>query len=180
MIWLWGIPNSYPDKRIGVYIKNSGTDRFEFLKGVTLDDKNIVPPRINFSCDERHLVDVIPSSGNLIIISEKVLNLLNDMCPNDIQPFKANIFVNDKQIEGYYLLNIINTIEVFDNEKCEFSKYMGAITSIKKIVYKTDNLSGHDIVRNAEFKPHVLVSDRLKSTFERKKIKGVEFRAEPV
>ncbi|HOJ78491.1 MAG TPA: hypothetical protein PLZ08_10480 [Bacillota bacterium] len=53
---------------------------------------------------------------------------------------------------------------------------MGAITAIKKIAYKTDSLSEHDIARNAEFKSHVLVSDRLKDIFEKEKIKGVEFR----
>ncbi len=176
MLWLWAIPNTYPNKRIGTIVKNSGTDRFEFLKGTIMDDSIVESPRINFKCDEKYLLDVLPSNGGLLIVSEKVLQILKKLCPEDIQEFKANVFAKEKFIDGYFLLNITNTVDVFDSEKCEFSKYMGAITAIKKIAYKTDSLSEHDIARNAEFKSHVLVSDRLKDIFEKEKIKGVEFR----
>jgi hypothetical protein len=176
MIWLWRNPKTLSQNRMGKYIQDSGTDRFEFRKCVILDPDSVLAPKVVFSCDEKYLLDVLPNSGALLIVSRKVLGILSDICPNDYQVFDANVFVGDKSIEGYSILNILNQVEVFDMEKCLIKKYMGTITSIEKIIYKTDNLFGHDIALNAEFTSHVLVSDRIKEAFEKNKIKRVEFR----
>lgn len=179
MIWIWRNPKTLSQNKMGEYIQDSGTDRFEFRKSIILDPNSVLVPKVVFSCNEKYLLDVLPNSGALLIVSKKALGILSDICPNDYQVFDANVFVGDKSIEGYSLLNILNKVEVFDMERCLIKKRMGAITSIEKIVYKTDNLFGHDIARNADFASHVLVSDRIKEAFEKDKIKGVEFREEP-
>jgi hypothetical protein len=33
MIWIWSIPDNYPNKRIGEYVEGFGTDRFVFREG---------------------------------------------------------------------------------------------------------------------------------------------------
>ena len=31
MIWIWHIPDEWPNKRIGKCVENTGTDRFAFM-----------------------------------------------------------------------------------------------------------------------------------------------------
>ncbi|WP_291581513.1 imm11 family protein [Clostridium sp. UBA6640] len=181
MIWIWSIPDEWPNKRIGIALKNTGTDRFEFLEGKILDENTTVCPNVVFDCEEKFLSDVLPNSGSLLIVSRRVLNIIENLCKCDYQVFEANIFVGKNKVNGYYLLNILNPIEILDKSKSVFvtMKNSNAIFKFRKIVYKEDDLINHSIARNADYVPHVLVSQELKEIFEKEKIKGVEFRIEP-
>lgn len=180
MIWMWNIPNTWPDKRIGTVNEETGTDRFEFLNGNVLDKNEIVSPDIVFECQEKFLYDVLPNSGSLLIISERLLNIMKNLCEDDFQVFKANVFVKNKKIDGYYLINIVNKIEVLDKQNSIYTTILDtdAILNLKKVVYKQDNLLNHHIVRNLDCLSNVLVSEKLKEIFDKEKIKGVEFRLE--
>ncbi|MCB2343288.1 imm11 family protein [Clostridium estertheticum] len=180
MIYKWEIPNIWPNKRIGMIIKGTGTDRFEFRKCELLSEDNTICPNIVFECREKFLFDVLPNSGLLLIVSKRVLDIMNNFCEGDFQQFKANIFVGEKEIEGYYLLNILNKIEILDKEKSIFTTILDtdAILNLKKAVYKYEDLLGRHIVRNADCLSHILVTEKLKEIFEKEKIKGVEFGLE--
>jgi hypothetical protein len=181
MIWLWRNPNTLAQTRMGEYIKDSGTDAYDLIDGIVIEPSKVDAPKVVFRCDEKYLTDVLPNSVSLLIVSEKVLAILKEMCPVDFQSFDANIYVKEKKIDGYYLLNVTNKVEIIDKTKSIFTlmKHSNTILRFEKIVYKVDELIDHDIVRNADYLPHVLVSDRLKEAFKRAKIKGVEFRQEP-
>ena len=177
MLWIWSVPEDFQNKRIGEYVIDSGTDRFIFREGRELTEQ-IVSPKIVFECLEKHLNDVLPNSGLLLIVSKKIVDILAKICPHDIQVFEANVYVGEKKIPDYYHLNIINAIEVLDKNKTEYTTIKGtdAILNLKKIVYKSDSLpNNHHIVRNLDYKSHVLVSDVLKEVFECNNIKGVQF-----
>lgn len=178
MIWLWRIPNNWPNKRIGTIIEGSGTDRFEFGKCNRLKGKNVICPQIIFECEEKYLYDVLPNDGRLIIVSQKVLDILDDFCNGDFEKFDANIYVKNKKINGYYLINILNKLDILDKEKSSFDTIgdSDVILGIENLVYKYDNLGENNIVRNKNYLLHVLVSDKLKKIFDNLKIKGVEFR----
>ncbi|GGO00195.1 imm11 family protein [Saccharibacillus kuerlensis] len=177
MLWIWSVPEKFPNKKMGEYVKGSGTDRFVFREGRELTEQ-VIPPKIVFECLEKHLNDVLPNSGLLLIVSKKVIEILEGICPQDIQVFKANVYVGEKRIPHYYLLNIVNAVEVVDKDKSEYTTIKGteAILNFKKIVYKFGVLpNNHHIVRNLDYKSHVLVSDDLRDVFERHSIKGVQF-----
>jgi len=70
LLRIWSVPEDFPNKRIGEYVKGSGTDRFIFREGRELTEQ-IVPPKIVFECLEKHLNDVLPNSGLLLIVSKK-------------------------------------------------------------------------------------------------------------
>lgn len=177
MIWIWHIPDEWPNKRIGKCVENTGTDRFAFMNASYLNPHEVVCPDVVFECQEKFLFEVLPNSGFLLITSDKVIDILNAICPNDFQTFEANIYANDKKIEGYKLINILNSVDIVDKEKSKFKTFKGTshIMSFDKIVYKHESLIAHDIVRNADYKSHILVSDRIKVAFENAKIKGVQF-----
>ncbi|MGG1674167.1 imm11 family protein [Neobacillus sp. NRS-1170] len=176
MFWIWAIPDKYPNKRIGEYIKGSSTDRFVFRQGKVISEA-VISPKIVFECSEKYLSDVLPNSGQLIVVSTKVLDILQDVCPQDIQVFDANVFVGEKKIPNYYLINIVNAVEVINKEASEFTTIKGtnAILGFEKIVYKVDGLGQFNLVRNADYHSHILVSDYIKKRFEKEKIKGVQF-----
>jgi hypothetical protein len=177
LLWIWSVPENFPNKRIGEYVKDSGTDRFIFREGRELTEQ-IVPPKIMFECSEKYLNDVLPNSGQLLIVSKKILDILEEICPQDIQVFEANVYIGEKKIPNYYLLNVVNAVDVLDKGKSEYSTIKGtdAILNFKKIVYKFEGLpNNHHIVRNLDYKSHVLVSDVLKEIFERNNIIGVQF-----
>ncbi|MCM3667232.1 hypothetical protein M3204_22810 [Mesobacillus subterraneus] len=176
MIWIWAIPNTYPNKRIGEYIQDSGTDRFVFRQGKVISE-DVIYPKIVFEYSEKYLSDVLPNNGQLIIVSKKVLEIMEDVCPQDIQVFDANVFVGEKRISNYYLINIVNAVEAINKEASEFTSIKGtdAILNFNKIVYKTDDLGKYNLVRNADYRSHILVSDYIKDRFEKENIKGVQF-----
>lgn len=177
MLWIWSVPENFPNKRIGEYVKGCGTDRFIFREGRKLTEQ-IVSPKIVFECSEEHLNDVLPNSGLLLIVSKKIVDILEQICPHDIQVFEANVYIGEKKIPNFYLLNIVNAVEILDKGKSEYTTIKGtdAILNFKKIVYKFDGLpNNHYIVRNLDYKSHVIVSDVLKEVFERNNIKGVQF-----
>nr|WP_154985931.1 DUF1629 domain-containing protein [Paenibacillus xylanexedens] len=177
MLWIWSVPENFPNKKIGEYIKGSGTDRFVFREGRELTEQ-IDPPKIAFECSEESLNDVLPNSGSLLIVSKKVIEILQRMCSKDIQIFEANVYIGEKKIPEYYLLNIISAVEVIDKTQSEYTTIKGtdAILNFKKIVYKFEILpNNYHLVRNLDYKSHVLVSDDLKEEFERNNIKGVQF-----
>ncbi len=178
MIWIWRVPEKWADKRIGNCVKNTGTDRFEFQKAIILNEENTTCPNIIFECEEKYLFDVLPNSGSLLVVSRKVLDILKCFCPEDFQVFEANVYAKDKKITGYYLLNLLVSLNVVDKENSAFKtmKNSNAILKFDKIVYNVENILDFDIIRNSDYLSHVLVSTRLKEAFEKEKIKGVEFR----
>ena len=181
MIWIWRTPNKWANKRIGTVVKNTGTDRFEFLKGKTLDEKTTVCPNVVFDCEEEFLSDVLPNNGALLIVSRRVLDIMNNLCKCDYQVFEANVFVGKNKVNGYYLLNILNLVEIINKAGSVFTtiKNSNTILKFEKLTYKEENLINHSIARNADYLQHVVVSEELKEIFEKESIKGVEFRIKP-
>lgn len=116
-------------------MNSSGTDRFIFREGRELTEQ-IVPPKIVFECLEKYLNDVLPNSGLLLIVSKKIVDILEGICPQDIQVFEANVYIGEKKIPNYFLLNIVNSVEVLDKSKSEYTTIKGtdAILNFKKIV----------------------------------------------
>ncbi|WP_088043313.1 imm11 family protein [Bacillus sp. EAC] len=176
MIWIWSIPDKYTNKSIGEYINGSGTDRFVFREGKVIKVK-VISPKIVFRCSEENLSDILPNSGQLIVVSNRVLEILREVCSQDIQVFDANVFIGEKRISNYYLINIVNTVQIVNKEASEYTAIKGRnpILYFKKIVYNTDDLGQFNLVRNADCPTHIFVSDYLKKRFEKEKIKGVQF-----
>ncbi|MCG1021467.1 imm11 family protein [Sutcliffiella horikoshii] len=177
VFWIWSVPEDYPNNRIGEYIEGSGTDRFLFREGKKLLKEEVVSPKIIFECDEKYLYDVLPNNGFLLIVSEKVIEILNENCPDDIQIFEASVYAKNGRVPNYFLLNVLNSIEVLDKVESKYTTIRGtdAILSLDKIVYKGNLEHHYHILRNKDYKSHVLVSDSIKTAFEKKRVKGVQF-----
>jgi hypothetical protein len=180
MIWIWRIPNKWSDNRIGRVLKNTGTDRFEFLKGKTLDENTTSCSKVVFDCEEEFFSDVLPNNGALLIVSRRVLDIMDNLCKYDYQVFEANVFVAKNKVNGYYLLNILNLVEILDKTRSVFTTInnSNSILKFEKLVYKEEDLINHSIARNADYLQHVVVSQELKEIFKKENIKGIEFRSE--
>jgi hypothetical protein len=182
MIWLWRNPRNITQKRLGQYVKDSGTDRFEFLEAKKLPIDGTVAPKVQFECDKKFATDILPNGSGLIIVSQKVLRVMQEICRDDFQHINANVFFKNEQLDDYFLINILSKVDILDKEMSSFTLIKGTteIMNIEKIVYSTNELNVCDIARNKDYLSHVLVSEKLKNVFEHERFQGAEFRLEPV
>ena len=179
MFWRWEQPNIVSQKQIGTCIKknNISTNILKFSKKVDLYEfkENI---DIIFECDSDKLLDVLPNSDLLLIVSQNLLNILIKYCSNDFDYTEVKIITKNKASDKkYFLLNILNEIHVIDKDKSLFKTLRGSnrILSFKKIVYNTDNIGNYHIARNADYHLHLLISNDLKNILIENNITGLSF-----
>lgn len=176
MIWHWRIPDYYPNKRIGNY-ETIKLDKFifqecKYINGLT------EKPIVKFNCKKEFLYDVLPNDKMLIIVSDKVKKLLMDHCEDNIQFIDVDIIVENEVLNNYFIVNILNQIDILDIKKSVFKNLLNtnAILSFRKIIYTKEDIMPFHIARNKDYHPHVLVSNELKEIFDKYKIKGVSFK----
>lgn len=139
-------------------------------------DKDIEPLkfiiRTNLSSDKLMARDFV--LGDILdVVSENVKDLLAKYFPSEVQFLTAKIVdKNNNEIEGFYVMNILNKIECLDMEKSIYDLYW------KKVVPSDGEMLGKlNIVRSAESKD-VVVSKYFKEVITKSKIKNVEFLKE--
>jgi hypothetical protein len=118
------VNNNYPENCVIEYIWLQGSNQFdlyEAMRGKKLADKNY---NIEFSTnampqDLDKLEFLWCLTGPAFVVHKRVVDKLNELCPNDIQVFPVTIknfdesapkFVN----KNYYLINILKLVDVFD------------------------------------------------------------------
>ena len=180
MIKLWSIPSGWPNKQIGEIEKKKGTHYINFSIGKMLNANEIVSPTFVFKCNKKNMYDVLPNSGLLPLVSERVISLLLPKFGDSFQFFPADVWNKGVNITGYYIINITKTLHIMDLKKSKYSTmkslgYPGKILEIERAVYKDDNLGIYGIVRNADYHQDILVDDKIIEIFKENKIKGVEF-----
>jgi len=184
MIYICMIPRNWANKRIGIVDDKMRTRYLEFQRGIKMDEDKIVSPVINFKCDKKYMYDVLPNNGGIPVVSKKVLELLLEKYADDFQYFKADIKNEGNDVSGYYILNVINKLNVIDMEKSKYSTYafMGLqdrVSNIEYIAYKWKDLGRYGLARNADYMRDVLVDDKVKELFIKNNIKGVDFYEQP-
>ncbi len=131
--------------------------------------------------------DVFPNNGTAPLVNKKVKNLLENLCPEDVQFFPVMIKNDNDKIDhfenhDYWLLNICSIYEDVNFEKSEF-KYgspgtciEGALLGYKKCVFNeiVDQKIPH-ISRLIHSQAHIIVSPELVKRFKKEKIKGAKF-----
>ena len=78
----------------------------------------------------------------------------------------------DESVDDYFLINIINLIDIIDREKSTRYKVSGVF---KDVVYQKKFDVGSFVARAIESEPEVLVSSELTSLIIAQKFKGMKF-----
>ena len=177
------------------------TNSYIFMSGQPLPNKDI--GNLEYSHDpknydliytyrysELHLrrFDCLPNTGQAPLVNQKILDILNKLCPNDIQAFPVTIvpespskhtFVN----HDYWLINITKLVEAIDLERSDVEffdhdpRIEDAIRTIKKLAFiDSDKFAKPLIGRINNKRSMEIVSSSLAEAFKEAKVTGVEFR----
>lgn len=176
MIYLWEIPDNYPENLIGRYRRETSPDRFLFKKGEVLPD-TIGNLEIEFDVCVKDLQmrDDLANSSMIPVVSSRLANALCELAPDDIQLFDVSISASDGNLEGYKLLNIVHKVDALDREQSEYSLIPGTdkILSFSKLTFKENGLLGHHLARDSSYNSHLLISDWLANKLNSLKFEGI-------
>jgi hypothetical protein len=178
MIYLWKIPDDYPQEFIGRYARKTSPDRFLFLKGTTVPSGGS-PPQIEFDISRNELMefDVLPNSAMVPLVSERVSEMLSQLCPNDIQLIETKVLANGKEVGGYKLLNATRCVNCVNHSDSDyvFIPNTDAIMKFNRLRLKDDCMAGHHIARETEYVSYLYVSEQVKGAFDSNKWQGCAF-----
>ena len=176
MVYLWKIPDEYPEKLIGEYDRDKSPDRFIYKKGEILSSE-LAKPVIKFDASARELreLDDLANNAMVPVISERLAAVLWKTVPEDIQLIDVIIKAKDGELEGYKILNVICKVVGIDKEQSKFTLIPGTdqIMSFRSLKYRDDCLKGHHLARDAEYSSNLIVSQELAQRLMGMKLIGV-------
>lgn len=181
MIYLWETPKKIKHKEIGCYNEELSPDRFLLYYAKPIGNQELTSfPQVEFSLPQNRVLafDCLTTNANIPLVNKKVKALLEDIASNEIQFINADIICTDGVLKGvYYYMNILHKVKAIDHEKSVYTKYTDSdgILRFEYLVYKANALNGLNIARDSEFTPHLLVNEKIKTTFDKEKITGVRF-----
>jgi hypothetical protein len=177
MLYLWEFPKNCPNKHIAVYDREISMDRFLFREGIFLTQAQVDKPIIfdlTVSTAEIVKYDDIPNNSASLLVNQKIMDILLEIAPDDVQFFDAEVRCKDGVLSNYKLLNITHHIIGMDHEKSIYSRPqpLDIILTIKYLTYKPGCMKNHKVARDEENLGHILVTEEIKQAFEKAKIKG--------
>lgn len=130
--------------------------------------------------------DYLANTGQAPLVNQKVLDILNRLCPDDIQAFPVTIIPEKGsnhtfENQDYFLINITKLVDAIDLEKSEvdFFKEEGVqdqICHISKLVFvDKQDFDKPLIARITNDNALKIVSPHLAQAFTEAGITGVEF-----
>ena len=178
MIYLWKMPDDYPQEFIGRYVRQSSPDRFLFLKGIPISSR-ISLPHIEFDIPPNKLAefDILPNSAMVPLVSGRVSEVLSKLCPNDVQLIDAEVIANGCRVEGYKLLNATQLVSYVDHDNSDFVfiPNTDAIMKFNQLRLTPKCMVDHEIARETEYTSYLYVSQQVKQAFEANKWQGYAF-----
>lgn len=180
MIYLWQKPENCTNKLIAEYRRDLSADRFLFLNGTFVEKERIDKPIIfdhEMIKEKISRYDCIPNNSNSPLVNQRIVDILMEHAPAEVQFFDAEVHCKDGVLTHYKLLNVTATFVGIDHEQSIYTKLEGTdvLMEIRKLVYKTGCMGAHYIARDKECFTNILVSETIKQLFEQEKIRGVWF-----
>ena len=184
MIYLWVKPEYCTQKLIADYNRELSPNRFLFLEGIELTNEQVnAKPIFELKVKQAEITkyDCIPNISGAPLVNQKVVDILQKLIPDEVQFFDAEVRCKDGTLSSYKLLNSTCKIIGIDHGNSIYSliESTDVILGFKYLTYKSGCMGNHKLARDEEYLSNLLVSNEIKQTFEKEKIKGVRFaRAE--
>jgi len=175
---LWFTPENFPEELTPSYDHANSPNYISFIQGKALEGVTTIPcfkvaaPRSRLA-----KYDVFPNSIQIPLISPRVVSLLAEICPHDVQLFPAVIHTRDLPITDYSLLNVVAEVSGMDRDHSKFTMIPGfdEIMKVNKLRYLLGSMGKRHIAREREYHPFLWVSDAVVQRFAQEKIKGCAF-----
>ncbi len=181
MIYLWEKHRGCSNRIIAAYNRELSPDRFLFLDGVRLVS-GIINRTIIFEqkATQAEILkyDCMPNNSGSPLLNERIVDILLDLAPDEVQLFDTEVRCKDGILTGYKLLNATCTIVGIDHEKSIYTMMQQApeaILGFTYLTYKPGCMGNHKLARDKEYLSNFLVTEGVKKAFEQEKIKGVWF-----
>jgi len=177
-VYLWERPKKYTEEEIGIYHEANSPDRFLFMQGMHLSNKQIgTKPIIKFdlTIQELEQYDCLISTASIPIVNKRLADLLRTYAAYDIQLFDVKIECPDGELKGYKILNACHIIKGIDHDQSVYTRMkMGDfILSFKRLFYKPGCMHKHLIARDADYKTHLLVNEALHDILQNQNLIGM-------
>ena len=134
MIYLWQVPEGTLNKDIGEYDRTCSPDRFLLREGRKLDLKEFSPmPVVYFETPQNRVLkfDCLDNNARIPLVNQKIIDILEDVAPREVQFFPARVICSDGELEGYSFLNVTVEIVGIDKEKSIYTN-IETIDSVTK------------------------------------------------
>jgi hypothetical protein len=164
MVYLWAIPNNYPERLLGEYQRDKSPDRFEFRKGIPLPD-GLGMPRFKFRTKLAELEEAgdLCNNTQIPLVSPEVAAVLEEYAAASVQFFATEVEAGDGFSDRYKLVNVTKTIRGLDREQSQYTNVPGTdqIMGFRRAIYKEDCMGSLQLARDEEYKGHILVNEEL-------------------
>ena len=158
------------------------TDRFIFFRGEWVEPTDFeLIFHSSTTLEKQTQYDCIPNNAAVLLVNERALKILEDICPGDFQAFDATIVSEDHiypsfEVKNYKLSNIIKEAETLDEEKSSCTYFeSGKISFVNKLTFKENCIKDIKLAREKKIHSFILASESLKKAFTKAKIRGVKF-----
>ncbi len=175
MIYLWEIPEYYPEKLIGEYDRTCSPDRFMLAEGEPIDKCDLATIRfIEASLPKLMRYDVLPNSSMLPLVNLKVRKILKEKAPEECQFLNAKIIASDGETDDYNIVVSTKKQDILNKDDSKYSLVSGtdAIMGFTTLRYYSD-LFKYNLAREANYLSHLLVSQSLRDALENANISGL-------
>lgn len=163
-MFLWTIPDDYPERLIGTYDPASSTDRLAFKQGLVVPAE-AAAPIVRFPCSAKALVgiDDLASNAMVPIVSERLQDVLQEKCPGDVQLLRVRVVARDGDVSGYRIVNVVTKVNAIDHGASVYTCIPGtqAIMRFRRLVLRPDALGQRALARDAECLSNLIVSEAL-------------------
>jgi hypothetical protein len=185
MVYLWRIPEHVPEALIARYRRVDSPDRFVFAQGKTLQLESVT---VHFESEgtakDLDALDCLPNDAQLPVAGPRALDVFNALAAGDFQGVRTIVHTREGlENSSFKLLNITNAVTAIDHNASVTKLIPGTseIRGFRKLVYNPTSLGSHALARDAEYPPHILVSERLVEALRTINATGIDLkRAESI
>ena len=168
MVYLWTIPDDYPEDLIGTYDRSRSPDRFLLKQGKPLHPVADVYVRFDAKASDLRELDDLATNAMVPLVSTRVAEVLVRVAAGQIQLIPTKIITSDAEMTDYSIVVATSLVQGIDHDSSQYVFVPGTSSIMKftKLRYKQDCLGVLHIARDAEYLSNLLVSDVLRNALE--------------
>ena len=180
----WTVADKYPRDSYPIYDDSNDTidKTLDFMACKLLDpsEEYFLKFKTRAKLENFKKLDIVFTNAFMsILLNKKIISILQEVCPDQIQVFDTVIECKDGVITDYKAVNILNEVDVSDPEKRKFY-YLTNGTSIagydnRGFVMKEEMLEPVHIGRDKYSHATIIISSTLKEALEKAKVKGCKY-----
>ena len=164
MSYLWRNPQKIQRKDIAIYESGDWPGYIEFKNGQPISEKIVCKPRLTFNntLNKLNSFKILPNGSRLPIVHSSVLPKIESFLDN-VEIIEVIVQVKGKEIQDYFLINVLNKTKCINHTKSKFSYVSGTSTILgfQKLSLIIDAPSPFHIARDIESFNLLIISKKL-------------------